>query len=171
MLRSLGIVVFGSHPPENQEVDFTAYQDHIEHIRVALTDATFGLIDGFQWHIGYWRDPDSAVQFENVEGWVPELATPKLHTILPDQKFKFGQFIPPDCAHFVETIKPKNYKDIDARSFMTLSNIEYLLNIVLPEFKTIFKSKFGLDVSPDEQVYYLSADADNDLTSNYLWFI
>lgn len=152
ILRSLSIVLFGSHPQDDQAPDFNANQLHIERIRVALLESSFGILDGFHWHIGLWRDPDSRGNFEDVEGWVVDLRTPKLHTILPEQKYRFGQFIPPDCAHFVETIKPKNFKEIDARSFMTLSNIDYLLKVILPESKEIVKDKFNIDISLDEQV-------------------
>jgi hypothetical protein len=152
MLRSLSIVLFGSQKRENHNPDFNANQHHIEKIRLAITECSFGLLDGFQWHVGNWRDPDASVQFEELEGWIPEMKTPKLHTILTEQKFKFGQFIPPDCAHFVETIKPRNFRDLDARSFMTLSNIHYMLKIIVPESKAIVKDKFNLDISLDQQV-------------------
>lgn len=151
ILRSLAIVLFGSHPEENKEPDFTANQTHIDRIRAALLESSFGILDGFHWHVAYWRDHESGVNFGNVEGWVVDLPNPKLHTILPDQKYKFGQFIPPDCAHFVETIKPKNFRDLDARSFMTLSNIDYLIKVLLPESRAIAKDKLNIDIFLDEQ--------------------
>ena len=155
MLRSLSMVLFSNQKRENQELDFDANQHHIRHIRLAIEECCFGLLDGFQWHIGHWRDSETNAQFEEVEGWVPEMKNPRLRTILPEQKFKFGQFIPPDCAHFVEIVHAKNFKDLDTRILMTLGNVQYMLKVILPGTKLFVQEKFNLDITLDEQVGFL----------------
>lgn len=128
-----------------------AHSGNVERIRVSVFEAMFCLLDGFEWQAAEWRDPDSAIHYENVPGWLPENHHMKLKTSVSEQRAKFGQFVSPECSNFVETIKPKDFRNQDERSFMILSNIWYLKKAMIPASIELFHSKFHSDITLDCQ--------------------
>jgi Exocyst complex component Sec5 len=145
-LKSLRGIIRFSEKAEDTNVN-------VESIRVALFDSLFSLLDSFQWQASQWRDPASAIHFENVTGWVPDIEHVKLKSTVPEQKAIFGQFVPPECSNFVETVKPKDHCNQDSRNFIVLCNINYLKNWMLPVILELFEEKFGAKVTMDSLHY------------------
>jgi exocyst complex component 2 len=156
LLRSLALVI--SNEEEIVDDKDAPNAVHIEKVRIALFESLFGFLDGFQWQLSQWRDPESSKNISSVPGWVPEIHHTKLKSILPDQKSKFGQFAATECANFVEMMKPKDYKKLDDRHLMILCNLMYLRNGILQNLTQIFESKFHVDIGRDTQFFAETSD-------------
>ncbi len=154
-LRALSIIVFGKESLDAGVTDelFKENSPPIDIIRSAINETMFGFLDGFHFHVAYWRDPEGLARFENIAGWVPDINHHKLKTIILEQKVRFGEFNPPECANFVETVKPKDFKNLDIRSFMTLCNLYYSDNYIFPSLMDMILEKFNTDMSSDLTFY------------------
>ena len=142
---------------------------NIETIRVSLFDSLFALLDGFEWQASQWRNPGSAIHFENVAGWVPDVEHIKLKSSIPEQKLIFGQFVPPECSNFVEAVKLKDYCNQDSRSFIILCNINYLKKWMLPMTLDSFEEKFNAKANLDALHFEEMVDTlEQIITLNYV---
>jgi hypothetical protein len=145
VIRGLALIAANDNIQEDVTISNT---EHTEKIRVAIFESMLGLLDGFQCQLSRFRNPTDK-QVSDIPGWAHPTETVKLKSILPDQKNKFGQFIPSECTNLVEMAVPKDFRRTDDRNLMILCNLIYSRHILLEQLNNIFQTKFHQDISMD----------------------
>jgi hypothetical protein len=130
-------------------------QDLIKFKQTVVT-LLFGILDGFEWQAGEWKDflnPLSA-DIDLVDpSEIPFTVEKRMESIFHNQKKKFGQFIPSNCINFVEIKKTSNYNDVNQRHYMIVCNLLYLRETVVPNIKQMFQKKLNDDFDNELQTF------------------
>ncbi|KAJ3268177.1 hypothetical protein HDV01_003360 [Terramyces sp. JEL0728] len=120
-----------------------------EKIKSSFFESMFRQLDGMEWEITFWRDPECLSAEANTLGYVAVEKNEILKSTFPSKKF--GQFIPGITQSVFEATTPNMNTGLDARSFMVLSNLRYMSLSMLPKLSKMLSTKYQVSVSGDLQ--------------------
>ncbi|KAI9208400.1 exocyst complex component Sec5-domain-containing protein [Polychytrium aggregatum] len=141
---------------------------HLDLIKHCILHGIFGVLDGFYFLVAHWKrgmnGTDAESRGEGGTGKNMELDHPKLSLkrlqVVDDRGV--GQYLGVE-------FKEVDFNDMDVRTLVTLSNLQYLRDTVLPGILKLFETRFKAHLAAESRIILSTiGHLDNMLFQNYV---
>ncbi|KAI8904442.1 exocyst complex component Sec5-domain-containing protein [Gorgonomyces haynaldii] len=162
LVRSLHLVS-GGH--EIEEIQIT--QKFVDRIRNAFYDSQNAILDGFQYLVTKWRDPDYTPHDPDNFSWCPPIVHKPLRSHQPSHQDRVSIFVPMEIV-LQEEAKQLSLWEWETRSFVIMTNITYTRDVMIPKLCNAFESKFRVPTATIKSIATdISAHLHHMLLLNY----